>query len=95
MVAHLVQVGDHVALALDGTLAQRRKHVGLGLQALHDCITDMHAAGEAIALHAAGHIHCVAQEAVPRALHANHPSVGWPTVHTCTQDASAKASKQR
>lgn len=80
---HLVQVSDHVALALDGTLPQRDEFVGLGLQALHHGIADMHAAGEAVALHAAGHIHCVSQEAVPRALHANHTGIGRSTVHTC------------
>ena len=42
----------------------------------------MHAAREAVALHAASHIHSVSQEAVPRALHANHAGICSSTVHT-------------
>lgn len=56
---HLVNVCEHVALALDGTLAQADKHVALVLGLLHNSIADMHAAGEAVALHATGDIHCV------------------------------------
>ena len=56
---HLVHMCEHVALALDGTLAQADKHVALVLGLLHNSIADMHAAGEAVALHAAGDIHCV------------------------------------
>lgn len=80
---YLVQMSDHVALALDGTLAQRDKQAGLGLQTLHHCIADMHTAGEAVALHTAGHIHSVPQEAIARALHADHTGIGRPTVHAC------------
>ena len=85
LMADLVEGGEHVALALDGTLAQGHKHVALLGEALDDCITDMHAAGEAVALHAAGHIDSVTQETVARALHANHTSIRWPTVQTCRQ----------
>ena len=76
-------MSDHVALALDGTRAKRGELVGLGGQALHDRIADMHAAREAVALHAASHIDSVAQEAVPGALHANHASICRSTMHPC------------
>ena len=80
---YLVEVGKHVALALDGALSQADKHARLAWSLLHDRVADMHAAGEAVALHAAGHIHSVPQEAVARAFHANHTSIGWTTMHSC------------
>ena len=80
---YLVQVRGHVALALDGAFAQRDKLVSLGLEALHHSVADMHAAREAVALHAAGHVHSVSQETVPGALHADDTGICRPTVHPC------------
>ena len=80
---YLVQVRGHVALALDGAFAQRDKVVSLALQALHHSVADMHAAREAVALHAAGHIDSVSQETVPGALHADDAGICRSTVHPC------------
>lgn len=81
---YLVQMSKHAAFALDGALPQADKVVGLAEGLLHDSIADMHAAGEAVALHATGHVDCVSQEAVARTLDAYDPSISWATVYTCT-----------
>ena len=78
-------MSHHVALALDGSLAQGHKQISLVLQPLDNSIADMHAAGEAVAFHAAGYIYCISKEAVARALHAYHARIGWPTVYPCMQ----------
>ena len=80
---------DHVALALDGTLPQGCKVASLRLQPLHHSVTDVHAAWEAVALHAAGHVHGVSQETVPGALHADDAGICCSTMHTWTSHGMA------
>ncbi len=80
--AHLVQKGDHDTLALDLPVPQAHKLIP-GRVAVHDSLADMDAHGEAVALHAAGRVDCVTQEAVARTLHAYHPGIRAAAVHTC------------
>ena len=79
---HLVQGGDHDPLALDLPFAQANELV-LHRVTVHHCLTDMDTHGEAVALHAAGRVDCVPEEAVAWALHANHASIRAATVHPC------------
>ena len=80
--ADLVERGDHDALALDLSLPQADKLIP-GRAAVHHSLADVDAHGEAVALHAAGRVDGVPQEAVAGTLHAYHPGVRAAAVHTC------------
>ena len=92
--AHLVQRGDHDALALDLPLPQAHKLIPGGV-AVHDSLADMDAHGEAVALHAAGCVDGVTQEAVSRTLHAYHPGIRAAAVHTCTSGTRSPQARDQ
>jgi len=51
--------------------------------------------GEAVALHAAGRVDGVTQEAVAGTLHAYHPGVRAAAVHTCTSSTRSVQAKKK